>query len=230
MLWSDPSSIGLYFSCSETLQWDRVNQVAFDGCTLATGSGGDTIPSLSAQFSTSVSCTPGATDPTDRQPISLAAGNSATQFYLSLTNGTGTRVGGSGGPALGGVCATRDAKVAVEFIPTNSPLLQGSGAYSCAGVACPTSRQCHFRPCSFGSCFPEQPLAVGTTCDDGNPLTASDQCDALGECAGTADFTFTLRFAQGADVWNPGVNTALAGFQVSPPQHTHTHTPPPSPP
>jgi hypothetical protein len=59
----------------------------------------------------------------------------------------------------------------------------------CATVVCdtPPSADCYpaVGTCSEGTCdYP--PLASGTTCDDGEPCTVSDECDGAGACAGIA--------------------------------------------
>jgi hypothetical protein len=50
--------------------------------------------------------------------------------------------------------------------------------------------QCNEGACddSTGNCYPD-PLPAGTPCDDGNPNTINDQCDAYGACSGEAPGT-----------------------------------------
>ncbi|HEY3357864.1 MAG TPA: hypothetical protein VGQ83_31725, partial [Polyangia bacterium] len=57
----------------------------------------------------------------------------------------------------------------------------------CTGVVCTAQDQCH----SAGTCDPAtglcaNPVRTGGACDDGNPCTYNDVCDATGACAGTA--------------------------------------------
>lgn len=100
--------------------------------------------------------------------------------------------------------------------PKDARLTLPLAAHTRAPQACPTQTTCRYQPCSFGSCFPDELVATGTGCDDGNSLTATDQCNVQGECAGTADYTFVLRFATGSTALNPISSLALTPFEWSP--------------
>ena len=67
-----------------------------------------------------------------------------------------------------------------------------AGNRPCVNFACPAPSQCHM----LGSCVVKlqngvyvpscvnMPKTMGAACDDGNPMTASDQCDGNGNCNG----------------------------------------------
>ena len=76
------------------------------------------------------------------------------------------------------LCVTQAGSACSTAAPTPAPTACSINAQCEDGNAC-TENVCINNQCSIGSIF------QGNSCDDSNPCTAGDVCDAQGTCAGT---------------------------------------------
>ena len=91
----------------------------------------------------------------------------------------------------GGFCSEIGAKVQIDVI--NMTTEAAIAQYGCYRDSCTSTRACHVSVCDWGSCRREVPAEEGISCTDGNSFTSADQCNADGQCAGMANYTFVLQ-------------------------------------
>lgn len=137
----------------------------------------------------------------ETEPIN--AGGSCDDGNPCTTNDVCTTVGGCAGAPMdcsgldevcvkgycdGGTCASQPINVGVACDDADPCTLQdvcgSDGVCGGAAIACGSlDDACHAGVCEGGTCV-AVPANAGGSCDDGDPCTVGDVCDASGGCAG----------------------------------------------
>eukprot|EP00040_Diaphanoeca_grandis_P032557 m.197523 g.197523 ORF g.197523 m.197523 type:complete len:611 (+) comp32661_c4_seq2:364-2196(+) len=101
------------------------------------------------------------------------------------------------------VANTADDSTFVKFtIELVDMTLQINADKNCSNVECSLTQglQCHTASCFWGSCLPFEFADEFTECVDPHGNTVGDYCNAVGECGGTAAYTFRLKLTAPDDV------------------------------